>query len=109
MSLRKEEKPTPNPTLLGTALAVAPAAVGCAVGLLLADRMKKKSRQSVASALFTLGALATVPLVVDYVSKTIDSPSRKRGSNRRLEGIRQGGADSEIFDGEEYFLEEDIS
>lgn len=109
MSLRKEETAPPNPTLLGTALAVAPAAVGCAVGLLLADRMKRKSRQSVAAGLFALGALATVPLAVDYVTKTINGPNRSRGSRRRLQAIRQSGAESEIVGGEDYFLEEDIS
>ena len=56
MTLHPDHQRTPNATLLGTALSVAPAAIGCAVGLLLADRMKGRTRQTVASGLLTVGA-----------------------------------------------------
>ena len=106
----KESIPEPNPTLLGTALTVAPAAVGCAVGLLLADRIKGKARSNLASTLLTIGAAATLPLAIDYVTKTIDSPSRARGSRKRLQSIRNSGVDAVdyeegIVDGEELFNE----
>ncbi|MGY8640444.1 MAG: hypothetical protein ACKVJU_05025 [Verrucomicrobiales bacterium] len=109
MTMHSEYGPIPpNTTLLGTALSVAPAAVGCAVGLLLAEKMKSKTRQSVAGSLFAIGALATLPLAIDYVAKSMNSPSRVRGSNRRLEGIRYAGMDPEmdIVGGEEYFVDE---
>ncbi|NNE94353.1 MAG: hypothetical protein HKN23_22110 [Verrucomicrobiales bacterium] len=108
MTMHSEDPPSPATALIGTALSVAPAAVGCAVGLLLADRFKNKTRQTLAGTLFTVGALATLPLAIDYVTKTINSPSRLRGSTRRLEGIRQGGTNPEvdIIGGEEFFVDE---
>ncbi len=98
----------PNPTLLGTALSVAPAAVGCAVGLLLADKMKSRTRQSVAGSLFAVGAIATLPLAIDYITKTINRPTGGRASARRLAGIRHSGIDPEIdiVGGEEFFVDE---
>lgn len=105
MTLHPDHQRTPNATLLGTALSVAPAAIGCAVGLLLADRIKGRTRQTVASGLFTLGALATLPLVLDCVGKTLDHPGFRRGSQRRLESIRDSGSFPDVVGGEEYFLE----
>ena len=104
----KEDSPQPNPTLLGTALTIAPAAVGCAVGLLLADRIKGKSRSHLASALVLAGAAATVPLAIDYISKTLDRPTGARGSQKRLQSIRNSGVNAldygeGIVDGEEFF------
>lgn len=92
MTLHPDHRHSPNPTLLGTALSVAPAAVGCAVGLLLADRWKKADRHGLAAGLLAVGALATLPLVVDAVSRTVDSPAFRRGRQRRLEQIRDSGA-----------------
>lgn len=92
MTLHQDHSRSPSPTLLGTALAVAPVAVGCAAGLLLADRVSSRTRHGLASGLLAIGALATLPLVVDYVSKTIDSPAYRRGRQRRLQHIRDSGA-----------------
>lgn len=75
-------------TLLTTAITVAPAAVGCAVGVLLGDQLKKGQRGNVATALFTLGALVAVPAAVDCVTKLINGPVSKAGANRTLKGIR---------------------
>jgi hypothetical protein len=109
MTMHPDHRRPPSATLLGTALAIAPAAVGCGVGLLLAGRMKGGARQGLAASLFSLGALATLPLVVDYISKTIDHPRFERGSQRRIASIRDSGAfpDADIVGGEEYFLERD--
>ncbi len=103
---RRRQAP-PNATILGTAIAIAPASVGCAVGLLLARRMKGATRQGVASLLFTIGALATVPLVVDYLQKTMNRPTSRRGADRALEAIRGAGmdADVEVIGGEEFFID----
>lgn len=105
--MHPDHRRSPSASLLGTALAIAPAAVGCGVGLLLAGRMKSGSRHSLASSLFSLGALATLPLVIDYVTKTIDNPRFERGSQRRIARIRDSGAfpDADIVGGEEYFLD----
>lgn len=105
--MRSEEQTPANPALLGTAVSVAPAAVGFAVGLLVADKMRSSSRQAVATTLFTLGALATLPLAVDYVAKTINRPGHRRGNRRRLRGIRASGVnvDPDLIGGEDFYLE----
>ena len=106
--LRPEDPLSPNAALLGTAVSIAPAAVGCAVGLLLADRIGKKSRHSLATTLLTIGALSAAPLAVDYISRVLYSPSRRRGSRRRLAGIRSNGVnlEADILGGEEFFVDE---
>lgn len=105
MSLNKPSTAPPDSTLLGTALTVAPAAVGCAVGLLLAEKLSSRGRQSAAVTLFGIGVVATLPLAIDYVTKSLNSPTGQRGSRRRLEKIREGAPDEEIIGGEDYFLE----
>lgn len=108
MTMHPEDRHSPNATLLGAALSIAPAAVGCAVGLLLSERMKPRTRHSIASTLFSLGALAALPLAIDYTLKTLHRPSSRRGSTRKLEGIRHSGInpDADIIGGEEYFIEQ---
>ncbi|MCB1230222.1 MAG: hypothetical protein KDN19_08150 [Verrucomicrobiae bacterium] len=101
MTLHPDHRRSPSTTILGTALAVAPAAVGCAVGLLLADRVKGRSRTGLASGLLALGALATLPLVIDSVTRTLDHPAFSRGRQRRLEQIRDSGAFRDFDDDEE--------
>ena len=104
---------TPRASLLASALAIGPVAIGCGVGLLLADRVRGGSRHALASGLFSLGALAALPLMIDYASKTLDHPRSARGSQRRIERIRDSGAfpDADgdavagILGGEEYFLD----
>jgi len=99
---------TPNAALLGTAVSIAPTAVGCAVGLLLADRMKRETRHSLASTLLAVGVLSATPLAVDYINRVLNSPARRRGSRKRLASIRSNGVhhEADILGGEEYFVEE---
>ena len=78
-------------TLIGAALAVAPAAIGCGIGVLIGQGLKRKSRESIALALFALGAVAAVPATVDYIKRVANAPKTTRGSNRRLSAIRHGG------------------
>lgn len=107
MTMHSDDRHTPDPAILGSALSVAPAAIGCAVGLLLADRMKQKKRHRLASAMFTLGAIATLPLAIDYLTRMLDSPASQRGRRRRLDAIRESGVlgESEVIDGESFFVE----
>jgi len=44
-------------------------ALGAGLGLLLADKLNENSRKGAAWALLIVGALTTVPLVVDVVTK----------------------------------------
>lgn len=97
--MHAETSPTPAATsLISTALAITPAAVGCAAGLLLADRLRPRTRQSLAGALLTAGALATLPVLIDFTAKRLNSPSSRRGSDRRLESIRGGHVDHDYAD-----------
>ena len=88
MTHNEEPHPKVDKTLVGTALAVAPAAVGCAVGVLIGSKLKKGKREAVATALFTLGALAAVPAAIDCVAKLVNGPDSRAGAKRTLKGIR---------------------
>ena len=109
MVLHEDHRQAPDAALLGTALSVAPVAVGCAVGLLLADRIKGRTRHGLASGLFAIGALATLPLVIDYVGRRLDHPAWQRGRQRRIESIRDSGTfpDADLLGGETYFPRQD--
>lgn len=106
--IRPEYSLSPNAALLGTAVSIAPAALGCAVGLLLADRMKRETRHNLALTLFAVGALSATPLAVDCIYRVLNSPARRRGSRKRLAGIRSNGVnlEADILGGEEYFVDE---
>ena len=88
MTHNEEPHPKVDKTLVGAALAVAPAAVGCAVGVLIGSNLKKGKRETVATALFTLGALAAVPAAIDCVTKLVAGPNSRQGAKRTLSGIR---------------------
>ncbi len=99
--VNNEESPeVVDRTLLTTAMTVAPTAVGCAVGVLLGGQLKKDQRSTVATALFTLGALVAVPAAVDCVTKLINGPVSKAGAKRTLKGIRQGAGVGYPFEDE---------
>ena len=86
-----EEKTPPvisERTLIGAALAVAPAAIGCGVGVLIGQGLKRRNREGIALALFALGAAAAVPATIDYVKRVANAPKTSRGSSRRLSAIR---------------------
>ncbi|MFT5465855.1 MAG: hypothetical protein ACI8UO_000951 [Verrucomicrobiales bacterium] len=94
-----EEYPTPPPTntpaisektLIGAALVAAPAAIGCGIGILLGNGLKRGSREGLAMTLFALGAAAAVPAAVDYIKRIANAPKTRRGSDRRLSAIRDG-------------------
>lgn len=107
MSLReKNESQLTEPSLVSASLTIAPAAVGCAVGLLIADKLKSESRNSLASTLLTLGTLAALPLAIAYADKALNNPARESASNRRLRRIRESGPEADIVGGDEYFLDQ---
>jgi hypothetical protein len=107
MSLRENDTNDPTDTsLVNASLSVAPAAIGCAVGLLIADKLKSESRTNLASTLLTLGALAALPWAMSYADKALNNPTRERASKRRLRSIREGGTEIEIVGGDDYFLDQ---
>jgi hypothetical protein len=71
-----------------TAISVAPAAVGCAIGLLLSNHLKRRHRAPLATVFLTLAAAAVVPIAVDTVNRLIRGPQSRHGAIRTLEGIR---------------------
>ncbi len=64
-------------------------AVSCGVGLWLAGKLQNQARRNTALAMFSVGALSTLPLVYDLVSRKISGPKTERGMRRRLESIRE--------------------
>ena len=117
MKLHDDKPRLSSAALVGTALSIAPAAIGCAAGLLLANRLESRTaRVGLASGLLALGAIAAAPLILDTAHRTIDHPAFRRGRQRRLEHIRDSGAfpdveadDPELLGGESYFLEQNRS
>ncbi|MGI9173268.1 MAG: hypothetical protein ACR2F0_08165 [Chthoniobacterales bacterium] len=63
-------------------------AFGLGLGMLVADKIKSPVRQAAAIALVSLGALAAVPLVVNFALARINRPESERGSRARLRTIR---------------------
>ena len=79
----------PQPLTI-TALAVAPAAIGCAAGILIGQRLRSRSGNAAAGTLFALAAAAALPLVVDAALRIINRPE----SRRRIQGIQRGLRDA---------------
>ena len=105
--MHSEERPPIDGRTLGTALAIAPAAIGCAAGLLLANHLNRNRRRGLATLCLSAGVIATLPLAADVIVKALDSPTRARGRDRKLRGIRDSGLnpDADIIGGEEYFTD----
>ena len=63
--MKKAELTLPEIALIGGTRAL----VGAGVALLLADRFDDGQRKAVGWALFLVGAVSTIPLVIDVLSK----------------------------------------
>jgi hypothetical protein len=64
------------------------AAFGLGLGMLMADRINRPTRQAAAIALVSVGALAAVPFLVRVALERINRPESERGSRNRLRSIR---------------------
>lgn len=51
------------------AIAATRGILGMGVGLLLADQIRKRTRKTLGCALFTIGALSTIPLALDVARR----------------------------------------
>jgi hypothetical protein len=82
---------------------IAPAAAGCALGILFGRGMRRGSSNVIALTLLAASAVVAAPVITDFIQRTANRPSTERGSRRRLEGIRNAG----IPDGEasEFFVD----
>ncbi len=88
------------------AATIAPAAVGCALGLLFGRGMERRSSSIAALALLATGAVMAGPAIVDLVQSVANRPTSARGSRKRLQGIRDSGLVDKDVEG--FFLD-DIS
>lgn len=69
---------------------IAPAAAGCALGLLFGRGMRRGTSNIVSLSLLTASVAIAAPLITDLVARAANRPASARGSRRRLEGIRNG-------------------
>ncbi len=76
--------------LQSSLLAITQTAVGCAIGLLLAGKLRRPAQKTAAATLLGVGALLTMPVVVGLVTRAVLGPGSARGERRRLDSIRTG-------------------
>ena len=79
--------------------ALAPAAIGCALGLLFGRGMSRSTANLAALGLLAAGAALAGPRVVDLIGAAAYRPGSERGSRRRLEGIRDSGLPDKDVEG----------
>ncbi len=70
-------------------------ALSCGVGILLASKLQRNAQRNTALAMLSVGALATLPLVFEIVSRRWLGPTTERGMRRKLDSIRQDSGWSE--------------
>jgi hypothetical protein len=70
---------------------IAPAAAGCALGILFGRGMRRGSSNMIALTLLAASAVVAAPVITDLVQRIAYRPSSERGSRLRLEGIRNHG------------------
>jgi hypothetical protein len=63
-------------------IAITRAALGAGIGLLLANRLSREQRSAAGWSLVTIGAISTIPLVLQVVDAR--HPVRDRGRTRHL-------------------------
>ncbi len=80
------------------ATVIAPAAAGCALGILFGRGMSRSSSNIIALTLLAASAAIAAPVITDLVQRTANRPSTARGSRRRLEGIRNNAPEDELTD-----------
>jgi hypothetical protein len=76
--------------ILGTALSITPAAVGCALGILVGQRLGKRASRAAAASIFTVGVVAALPCAMELLGRRLNGPGTTRGQARQQELIRDG-------------------
>jgi hypothetical protein len=72
-----------------TLLAISQAAIGCGIGIIIADKIKEDKRNAAAIAMLALATATTVPALVGVVADLINGPQSRLGVKRRLRSIRE--------------------
>ena len=70
-------------------LTISQAAIGCGIGILLADKVTENKRNAVAIGMLCLAIASTAPALVGVVVDLINGPQSKLGVRRRLRSIRE--------------------
>ena len=86
----------PQPAVPVTSVvALTQAALGCGVGLLVANRLRNSARKITGWTMVSLGVASVAPFLVGYFARTANGPSSRRALRRRLDSIRQDSGFSE--------------
>jgi hypothetical protein len=72
-----------------TLLTLSQAAIGCGIGILIADKISENKRNAAAIAMLALATATTVPALVGIVADLINGPQSRLGVRRRLRSIRE--------------------
>ena len=70
-------------------LTISQAAIGCGIGILLADKVTENRRNTAAIGMLCLAIVSTAPALVGVVVDLINGPQSKLGVRRRLRSIRE--------------------
>jgi uncharacterized membrane protein AbrB (regulator of aidB expression) len=70
-------------------LTISQAAIGCGIGIILADKVSEKRRNTAAVGMLCLAVATTAPALVGVVVDLINGPQSKLGVRRRLRSIRE--------------------
>jgi hypothetical protein len=70
-------------------LTVSQAAIGCGIGILLADKVTENRRNTAAVGMLCLAIATTAPALFGVVADLINGPQSKLGVRRRLRSIRE--------------------
>ena len=65
-------------------LAISQTAIGCGIGILLADKISENKRTTAAVAMLFLAIATTAPALVGVVADLINGPQSRLGVRRRL-------------------------
>ncbi len=93
-----DEHTDTTPAWIETSALTAPALLGAAAGLLLADLMHPSARRGVGIGLGALGVAALLPFVVDGVASLVTGPKSKVGVRRKIQRIRDAGIGTPDYD-----------
>lgn len=81
-------------------IALGQAALGCGIGLLLAERLRRDARKTTGIVLCIAGAASLIAVTTGIVTDLVAGPRSKFGARQRLESIRDDAGmsdDVEIF------------
>jgi hypothetical protein len=70
-------------------LTISQTAIGCGIGILLANKISENKRNTAAVGMLLLAIATTAPALVAAVAELINGPRSKLGMKRRLRSIRE--------------------